>query len=287
MTLQHRPLTQTEPLPLSLGGVAILRRGATETRLVNTAVPGAEACYHLVFPMRNRLRFCQSGRTGEVHPGSYVLLRGDRFYELRGAGDLTQWVAVLPARALQHRLVSAETHVGGRFRPNAQMAALVSRTVSATAQVFRDDAPPPRPEALAAEIVALAALMISAEDDCAGSLSRTGRSRTRQRIMDHIDANLPDPDLSPESIARAVGISRSYLYALFSEADETVSGFLRNRRLQAAYEMLVSDAGGGLAISEVAYRTGFRSLSHFSRSFSRHFNAAPRAVRAAAARVAS
>lgn len=287
MTLQTPPLTPTQPLRLSLGSVDILQRGASETCLVNAGPSGAEPCYHLVFPMQSRLRFCQSGLTGEVDPGSYVLLRGDRFYELRGAEDLTQWVAVLPARALQDRLFSAETHVGGRSRPNPQMAALVSGTVSATAQVFRNDAPPPRPEALATEIVSLVALMISAEEDCTDSLSRSGRSRTRQRIMDHIDANLPDPDLSPDNIARAVGISRSYLYALFSEADETVSGFLRNRRLQAAYEMLVSDPGGGLAISEVAYRTGFRSLSHFSRCFSRHFNAAPRAVRAGTIRMPS
>ncbi|MBU2959978.1 helix-turn-helix domain-containing protein [Citreicella sp. C3M06] len=280
MTLQHRALTASGGLHLSLGPVEILRRGEAQARLIAGSAP--EPCYHLIFPMQAPLQFCQSGLTGDIRPGGYVLLRGDRFYELRSASDLAQWVAVLPARALQDRLVAADTHVGGRFRPDPQMAALVSRTISATAQVFRSG-PPPRPEALAAEIVALAALMLGAEED-GGAPVRSGRTRTRQRIMEHIERHLPDPELTPDSIARAMGISRSYLYALFADGGETVSGFVRSRRLQAAYELLVGDAKGGLAISEVAYRTGFRSAAHFSRSFSRRFQATPRDIRAGASR---
>jgi AraC-like DNA-binding protein len=279
MTLLHRNLAPTCDLHLTLGSVEILRRGEGETRLVNGAaqVP----CYHLVFPMNAPMHFCQAGLTGEIRPGAYVLLRGARFYELRSGGDLAQWVAVLPEQALEGRLVGAKTHVGGRYRPDGQMAALVSRTISATAQVFRADLPR-RPEALAQEIVALAALMLGAEEDN-GPATRRGRSRTRQRIVDYIERNLPDPELSPGSIARAAGISRSHLYALFADGGETVSGFLRSRRLQAAYELLVSDSKGSLAISEVAYRTGFRSPAHFSRSFSQQFNATPRAIRATGA----
>ncbi len=278
MTLQPASLAIPDPLQVTLGPLQILRRGQGLTRLTNPgeAAPG----YHLIFPMDARLRFCQAGLTGETRPGAYVLLRSDRFYELRAPGGLAQWVAALPAPALQDRLIAAESHVGGRFRPNPQMAALVLRTLSATAQVFRSAAPPPRPDALAAEIAALAALMIGAEEDCDGALSRSGRSRTRQRIVDHIETHLSDPALDPDAVARAVGVSRSYLYALFSDGNQTVAGFIRNRRLQVAYELLIGDARGGLAISEVAYRTGFRSVSHFSRSFSRHFHATPRDIRA-------
>lgn len=285
MTLQPIALAAPAPLQVSLGQLDILRRLQGETRHVNTAADCAVPRYHLVFPMNDRMRFCQSGLTGEIRPGGYVLLRADRFYELRAEADLAQWVAAMPACALRARLVAAETHLGGRFRPNPQMAALVSRTISATAQVFCHGNPPPRPDALAAELVALSALMIGAEDDAdsptggSGRTGRTGRSHTRQRIMEHIETHLADPELAPDSIARAVGVSRSYLYALFSDGNDTVSGFVRNRRLQAAYELLVSDPGRGLAISEVAYRTGFRSVSHFSRSFSRHFQAAPRDIR--------
>lgn len=178
MTLIHRTLAPGCDLHLTLGSVEILRRGDGETRLVNSA--RQRHCYHLVFPMTAPMRFCQAGLTGEIRPGAYVLLRGDRFYELRSADDLAQWVAVLPEQALAARLVGVESHVGGRYRPDGQMAALLSRTISATAQVFRGGLPR-RPEALAQELVALSALMLGAEEEN-GPATRRGRSRTRQRI---------------------------------------------------------------------------------------------------------
>ncbi|GGG85546.1 hypothetical protein GCM10011415_39780 [Salipiger pallidus] len=279
MTMRRHTPEPSCPTQLTLGPVNILHRGDAVTRLVNSG--STEPCYHLVFPMQSPLRFCQSGMTGEVRPGAYVLLRGDRFYDLTAFENLSQRVVVLPASALGARLMDVERHVGGRFGADPQMAALVSRTVSTTAQVFRT-APPRQPEALGAEMVALVALMLGAEE-VSGPPSRSGRSRTRQRIIEHIERHLPDPGLAPADIARAVGISRSHLYALFADGGESVSEFVRNRRLQAAYELLVSDGHGGLAISEVAYRTGFRSPAHFSRSFSRQFNAAPRDVRASGA----
>ena len=283
MTIHTNLLDRPDPRALTLGSLDILRCGEGETQHLNPTDPSGAACYHLVFPLNAPTRFCQAGQTGEVRAGGYVLLRGDRFYDLSSPSDLARWVVTIPARALRDRLVAVDAHVAGRFRANPEMAAFVLRTISSTAHIFQDNRLPPRPEALAAEIVALTALMIGAEDGCDENLSNVGRSRTRQRIMDHIEAHLGDPDLGPDTISRAVRISRSYLYELLAEGNETVSGFIRSRRLQAAYEMLIGDPRGSVAISEVAYRTGFRSPSHFSRSFTRHFHATPRDIRAGAA----
>jgi len=279
MSIQQTGLSLPPESRMALGPIEILRQGQGLSRHINGETPVAAPGYDLIFPAHGSLSFCQAGLTGEVGPGGYVLLRSDRFYELRAQGDLSQWRVRLPAAALEGRLVAVDTHVGGRFAPHPQMAALVARTFSATLQVFRQS-PAPRPEALAGELVALIALMIGSEGEQEGNLGRTGRNRTRQRIVAHIERHLGDPGLAPEGIARAMGVSRSYLYALFAEGNETVAGFIRTRRLQAAYEMLLADSRGGLAISEVAYRTGFKSVSHFSRSFSRHFQATPRSVRA-------
>ncbi len=71
----------------------------------------------------------------------------------------------------------------------------------------------------------------------------------------------------------------SYLYSLFNDDDTTVGHFVQTKRLQRAYEMLVADPAGRRTVSEVAYEVGFKNVSHFSRSFSRHFQVAPRDVR--------
>ena len=51
------------------------------------------------------------------------------------------------------------------------------------------------------------------------------------------------------------------------------------KRLQRAYELLVANPKGNITISEIAYRIGFKSASHFSRTFTRHFHMAPRDAR--------
>jgi AraC-like DNA-binding protein len=71
----------------------------------------------------------------------------------------------------------------------------------------------------------------------------------------------------------------SYLYSLFNDNETTVSQFVQTKRLQRAYEILVADPKGHRTVSEVAYEVGFKNVSHFSRSFSRHFKVAPRDVR--------
>jgi AraC-like DNA-binding protein len=47
----------------------------------------------------------------------------------------------------------------------------------------------------------------------------------------------------------------------------------------------VADPGGRLTVSEIAYQVGFKNVSHFSRSFSRQFNMAPRDARRTAQEV--
>lgn len=266
---------------LALGTVTIGLDGLGLSRRLNRAETGAGPRCDLIVPSRAPIRFCQGGLTGEVPVGSYVLLRRDGFYDLSAEVDLAHLQVSLPLAALRDRLAAAEDHVGGRFRPHPQMAALLARTLAATVEVF-GTAPPPRPEAVGAELIALIALVLGSETGGRAALGRTGRRLTRQRIIDHIDAHLADPGLTPHRIAQSLQISRSYLYELFADSNATVAGFIHARRLQAAYEMLVADPAGALQVSEIAYRTGFKSLSHFSRSFSRHFRASPRAVRTAA-----
>jgi AraC-like DNA-binding protein len=90
---------------------------------------------------------------------------------------------------------------------------------------------------------------------------------------------LSDQTLSPTKIAANSRISLSYLYSLFNDNETTVGQFVQVKRLQRAYEILVADPKGHRTVSEVAYEVGFKNVSHFSRSFSRHFKIAPRDIR--------
>lgn len=98
------------------------------------------------------------------------------------------------------------------------------------------------------------------------------------RARTHIDGRLMDETLSPESVALALGLSRSALYRLFASLGG-VAGYIQARRL-ARVKALLADPREGRRISELAYLHGFADEAHFSRAFRRAFGMSPREWRA-------
>jgi AraC-like DNA-binding protein len=237
-----------------------------------------DASYVLVLPLTGSVAFSQDGRTGVTRAGEYVLLSELAFYELSSDRNARLLMVRIPAAELRGRLVSIEDHVSRRFKPNEQMTRLLVGMVGSVAELFIDTAPP-NPQALATEIVSFVALTIGSEDRGAATDVRNARYHLRRRIVDFIETHLSDQTLSPKRIAASSRISLSYLYSLFNDNETTVGQFVQVKRLQRAYEILVADPKGHRTISEVAYEVGFKNVSHFSRTFSRHFKIAPRDIR--------
>lgn len=242
---------------------------------------GGDPCYLLAVPLTGPLRFGQDGRRGTAAAGEYVLLNPSSFHELSAQRGDRILVLRLPVPDIRARMVSVEDHIARRFEPNRAMTRVLVDLLRGLIDVFADQNPP-NPEALATEIVSFVALTLGAENRGAAVDVRNARYHLRRRIFDFIEGNLGDQDLSPKRIAASSRISMSYLYSLFNDDGTTVGQFLMTKRLQRAYEILVADPRGHRTVSEVAYEVGFKNVSHFSRSFSRHFRIAPRDIRHAA-----
>lgn len=100
------------------------------------------------------------------------------------------------------------------------------------------------------------------------------------RIRSHILANLASEDLSSDSIAEAVGLSKSYLFAIMNAANTTLGHFILDQRLERARQLLEFPTHKSRSISEIAFSVGFQELSHFSKRFSTRFGKSPKAFRA-------
>jgi AraC-like DNA-binding protein len=237
-----------------------------------------DAFYILAIPVSGCVTFAQNGQIRVTGTGEYILLSQLGSYELSSTINSRLLMVHIPATELRGRLVSIEDHVGGRFGANERMTCLLVDLVRGIAELFADRAPP-NPQALATEIVSFVALTIGTEDRGAAIDVRNTRYQLRRRIFDFIEKNLGDQHLSPKKIAESSRISMSYLYSLFNDDETTVGQFVQVKRLQKAYEILVADPKGHRTVAEVAYEVGFKNVSHFSRSFSRHFSIAPRDVR--------
>ncbi|MFD8704108.1 helix-turn-helix domain-containing protein [Kitasatospora sp. NPDC059648] len=112
----------------------------------------------------------------------------------------------------------------------------------------------------------------------------TGTAELLSRIRSHIEENLADPGLSPESIARSQHISVRYLHKLFQQDGMTVGQWVRRRRLDACRRELERPSRRQTSVSAVAHRWGFVSHSHFSRAFRDAFGVSPREWQAYATR---
>jgi len=102
----------------------------------------------------------------------------------------------------------------------------------------------------------------------------------RTQIKAYIDANLTDPRLAPEDIARHHYISRSYLDKLFAADGTSVAESIKAKRLDRCRRDLLDPAMDGRSIFEIALRWGFVSAPHFSRAFRSTYGLSPRDFRA-------
>ncbi len=97
------------------------------------------------------------------------------------------------------------------------------------------------------------------------------RLRSRAEILadirSFIEANLGDPDLDPEGIARASFISTRYLHKLFEDEGTSVCQWIRTARLERCGGDLLDPALGHLTILAIASRWGLPGPQHFSRLF--------------------
>ena len=95
-----------------------------------------------------------------------------------------------------------------------------------------------------------------------------------QRIMDVINENISDSDLSVEMIAQKVGISRVHLHRKMKElTNQTPHSFIRNIRLQQAAKLLKD---GKQSITDVMYTCGFSNSASFSTMFKNLYGCSPR-----------
>jgi DNA-binding response OmpR family regulator len=116
-----------------------------------------------------------------------------------------------------------------------------------------------------------------AEDDTLsmeglGDLSSSEQAyieRAREVILAHLD----EEEFGVEDLADALAQSRSTVYRRLRDSiDLSPTAFIRTVRLKRAAVMLRESRG---TVSEIAYAVGFKSVSHFSKSFSDQYGVVP------------
>jgi AraC-like DNA-binding protein len=95
----------------------------------------------------------------------------------------------------------------------------------------------------------------------------------------YIRANLADPVLSPTTIADALHVSRSTLYATLPSNADGITAEIRRQRLQRAHTIL-SNPSNSQPIADIAAAVGIPNAARFSRIFHHQYGLTPRELRA-------
>jgi signal transduction histidine kinase/ligand-binding sensor domain-containing protein/DNA-binding response OmpR family regulator len=94
-----------------------------------------------------------------------------------------------------------------------------------------------------------------------------------ERVRTAILAHIEDGDFGVAELARAVAQDRSHLYRRIRDLTrETPTALIRRLRIERAAQLLAGRAG---SVAEIAYATGFNSVSYFCKCFRDAYGATP------------
>jgi AraC-like DNA-binding protein len=145
---------------------------------------------------------------------------------------------------------------------------------TALTELVRASALPATADALAASLAAAAIWRYVGDARSPGDAPADAVELARR----HLDRHLADVELSLDGLASTALVTPAHLVRRFrAELGVTPMAYLWERRVAVAVDLLQST---GLPIKEVALRTGFRSVYHFSRRVKAHAGVPPTEVRA-------
>lgn len=216
----------------------------------------------------------QDGRSCDLTVGDFAVYETARPFRWRLAGDWKLLVFTWRRETMALDGVDSEQLTALRRPGDAGLSGIVSRTLSNVVDL-REDVSAASAIQFAHEIAALT--LTAAVEDRAQSPD-TREDELMQKVLLHIEENLPDPLLNPQSIADNFFISPRTLHRLFASEGITVAHWIRTRRLEKCRNSLLAEPH--VKITTLMARYGYFDLSQFSRNFSAQYGVSPSNFRA-------
>ncbi|GAA4920063.1 AraC family transcriptional regulator [Actinomycetospora succinea] len=219
----------------------------------------------------------QDGREALLGPGAYTIYETGRPFAWRFRGDWRMLVFTWPRDLVG---IDQDTSRGATARAlgGDRLGAIVGRTL-ADVVAAPPELSPAGGARLATELAELLGTVAGEAlhgDRLAGP---RGVAELRARVEAYVAEHLEDPDLGPETIARAQFVSTRQLHRAFAEVSTTVGRLVRRRRLEHGQRELTDPRLADLSVTDIALRCGFGDLAAFSRAFKETFHEPPSTFR--------
>jgi AraC-like DNA-binding protein len=217
-------------------------------------------------------------------PGSLTIMSAAQPYSIIHTQNSHRLILHIPNQIYRERILShqEDREFHPRLVPAGGLATIVDSMLKSLA--FEADHLHATEQYTIAEcLLELTAAILRSEVDHEHEQQHAKQSALFRRILEFMEANYMDCELTPEKVANANGISMRYLHSLFHQAGMTVSKWMWERRLKATREDLLDPNLNHKRVSEIAFNRGFNDPAHFSRAFKSRFDVSPSQLRQIAA----
>lgn len=218
---------------------------------------------------RGEAMLSQDGRIAELRPGDFAVYETDRPFLWGARGDWQLFVFTWPRAAIALEPGQSRRLTARQLDGHGGLGGIVAR-------MLRDlvMSPPPLSAAGAVRLAdEVGELVTTVASEFVGPEPPATALRDQlARVDAYIAEHLTDPELSPTAIAAAHFMSTRQLHRLFAARGDTVTCYIRRRRLERCRRDLVAARA---PIAEIARRWGFTDPATFSRAFRGEYRTTP------------
>jgi AraC-like DNA-binding protein len=235
-------------------------------------------CYYVQLIQTGNINVLQDGATLSTNAGVGALFCASEPYTLQCLGRVRSYYLELPRKDFAARFAKDRVPISTTMSTGQGLGRIATEfcaTLASQGSSLDVAARAKLGEELM-DVLALAFDSVPPEEPLADQVVQRARLRSVKAWLEH---HLGDPNLTLETIAKANEISLRYLHSLFRLEGTSVSHWIWNRRLERSFDMLLKGDNDARSLTEIAYRVGFNSSSHFSTMFRRKFGVRPSDVR--------
>ncbi|MET4844848.1 AraC-like DNA-binding protein [Bradyrhizobium japonicum] len=226
------------------------------------------------------VQFANAGQEHVYDAGAACLVDRGRLLRVFGSRGASVKFVTVPAAALRSLVAQPEDLSGRPVRPGPALRLLHLYLQSLAS--FKEPPSSKLASTVGTHLLDLVAATLGPTVEAANLVTERGvKAAKLQAILAEVAQRFGDPNVDLNNVAGALGMSRRYVQKLLEETGKSFTEHLAACRLERAFAMLTDPHHLHLAIIDIAFAVGFGDVSHFNRSFRRHFGETPSGVRAA------
>lgn len=234
--------------------------------------------YLLSLLHRGEMTIVQRGRTARLGPGDFAIYDTSEAYQIHLDQPFAQTVLKIKRKDISDRLLNASSLTARRVAGDTGIGHLASHFVREL-RTQLDNIYPPSAHQLRMTLLDLVSGALKELGGDATPPAREGQTLLLHRILQFVEDNLHDENLSCETVAQSLGVSGRYLRKLFEGRSHSLSEWIWHRRLEEAHRSLTDIQSAQRSVTAIAYDLGFKDPAHFSKAFRTRFGLTPRECR--------